>query len=92
MALARALAAGGDCLLLDEPLSNLDAQLRLQMRDELRALVKETALARGKIRGLTLSAGVAGTRGDETAEQLFARADRALYQAKAEGRDRVIVG
>ena len=43
VALARALAAGGEALLLDEPLSNLDAQLRLHMRSELRRLVKETA-------------------------------------------------
>ena len=44
VALARALAAAGDCLLLDEPLSNLDARLRLHMRDELRALVKDTGV------------------------------------------------
>ncbi len=44
VALARALAAGGDALLLDEPLSNLDAQLRLHMRSQIRQLVKETHL------------------------------------------------
>jgi iron(III) transport system ATP-binding protein len=42
VALARALAARADCLLLDEPLSNLDARLRLHMRGELRKLVKAT--------------------------------------------------
>ena len=42
VAVARALAAGADCLLLDEPLSNLDARLRLQMRTELRRLVKSS--------------------------------------------------
>ncbi len=44
MALARALAAGSRCLLLDEPLSNLDARLRLHMRGQLRQLVKQTGI------------------------------------------------
>ncbi|KAB2962460.1 MAG: diguanylate cyclase [Thermoanaerobaculia bacterium] len=38
----------------------------------------------------TLSAGVAGARRGERAEQLLARADAALYRAKAEGRNRVV--
>ncbi|MBU4000933.1 MAG: ABC transporter ATP-binding protein [Proteobacteria bacterium] len=44
IALARALAAGSDCLLLDEPLSNLDARLRLHMREELLHLVKSSGI------------------------------------------------
>jgi putative spermidine/putrescine transport system ATP-binding protein len=44
VAISRAIAIRPDMLLLDEPLSNLDARLRLQVRDELRSLQKSLGI------------------------------------------------
>jgi ABC-type Fe3+/spermidine/putrescine transport system ATPase subunit len=44
IALARALAAGAELLLLDEPLGQLDAKVRNELRYELRKMVKDLGL------------------------------------------------
>jgi iron(III) transport system ATP-binding protein len=44
VALARALVVHPSCLLLDEPLSNLDTQLRLEMRGEIRRICRTAHL------------------------------------------------
>ncbi|MFN7021985.1 MAG: ABC transporter ATP-binding protein [Phycisphaerales bacterium] len=44
VALARALVIRPDVLLLDEPLSNLDAKLRIELRSEIRRICKQSGI------------------------------------------------
>jgi diguanylate cyclase len=39
---------------------------------------------------VTISAGIATLRPDETPDAILARADRALYRAKAQGRNGIV--
>ena len=50
VAVARAIATKADVLLMDEPLSNLDALLRLEMRAELKALLQSLGRRRSTSR------------------------------------------
>lgn len=75
---------GGEefCLLLPNT-STADAQ---QLIEDLRASVARQAGER-----VTFSAGIAQARPLESDEDLIARADAALYRAKADGRDRLVL-
>ncbi|MGJ4949208.1 GGDEF domain-containing protein [Bradyrhizobium sp. HKCCYLS20291] len=79
---------GGEEFLLVLPGAPPDPACRLAER--LRQIIADldwSAFSTGL--QVTFSAGVATGRGDETTESLLARADRALYESKAQGRNRV---
>ena len=72
-------------------LENTSREAAGLVAEKLCRLVKAAPLAEGLIKGLTLSAGVATTGGETSPEELFEHADRALYRAKDQGRDRVVL-
>ncbi|MFA7387539.1 MAG: GGDEF domain-containing protein [Thiohalobacteraceae bacterium] len=60
----------------------------------LRCTIKDTAFSSPEgapLPGVTVSIGLAESTPDESAEALLARADAALYQAKQQGRDRLVI-
>ncbi|MBP5295337.1 MAG: ABC transporter ATP-binding protein [Lachnospiraceae bacterium] len=64
VAIARAIASNPKLLLLDEPMSNLDARLRIDMRAELKRLHKETGttiiyVTHDQVEALTMSTKIA---------------------------------
>ncbi|GAB3324576.1 sensor domain-containing diguanylate cyclase [Haliea atlantica] len=78
---------GGEEFLVLVTNSNLDSALRLAER--LRHAV--LALDLGELGSVTASFGVAACREGDTRRSLVKRADRAMYQAKEAGRNRVAV-
>jgi diguanylate cyclase (GGDEF)-like protein len=81
---------GGEEFALVLPGASIDQAL--EAAERLRRSVEQTPLAipQGPTLNLTISIGVASTQPADTVETLFSRADEALYQAKRNGRNRVI--
>src|SRR6266567_1840444 len=65
VALARSLVYEPALLLLDEPLSNLDANLRLRLRDDLRRIIKRTGVTALYVTHDQAEAAVLGDRDGE---------------------------
>lgn len=82
---------GGEEFVLLLPETPLEAGQRLL--DSLRAGVESCPFHfKGARIQVTLSAGIASFAAQDTAEQVFERADRALYCAKEGGRNRIEIG
>ncbi|NPD69242.1 GGDEF domain-containing protein [Lichenicola cladoniae] len=70
---------------------NEDGSILLREFERFRIRIAETPILNDKISvSVTISAGIAMQGRNQTFEQLFARADRALYAAKASGRNKVV--
>jgi diguanylate cyclase (GGDEF)-like protein len=67
-----------------------DSQTALAVGERLREAIAGTAFQPAGGHPLTVSIGMAVAAASETVETLLERADRALYQAKREGRNRVV--
>jgi diguanylate cyclase len=82
---------GGEEFIILLPNTPLDGATALA--EQIRTTVESCRIRRLDnhecIEAITLSFGVAGRRPGETADQLLARADKALYRSKQEGRNRV---
>ena len=82
---------GGEEFVLLLPGAEMDAAFALV--DGMRTAVADAGLhSKGEPVPLTLSGGVACLQPGETAEVAFERADRAMYQAKAAGKNRIVMG
>ena len=76
-------------LLVDSTLENAK-----KLADEIRESIANSGFhssAKEKI-PITISCGISEFRADDTADDVFVRADEAMYRAKKEGKNRVVVG
>jgi len=84
---------GGEEFLVVMPDAGPDVALKVA--DRLRQAVADEQVPDARVPGgkisVTVSVGVALARPDETPDNLIARADAALYRAKQEGRNRVVM-
>ncbi|MDT8310439.1 MAG: GGDEF domain-containing protein [Methylophaga sp.] len=72
-------------------LSHCDIETAEQVAERLRQAISQLTCHDGsRSFSLTVSIGLAQMKADENSYQLFDRADKALYQAKADGRNRII--
>ncbi|XKE44883.1 sensor domain-containing diguanylate cyclase [Halomonas organivorans] len=76
-------------ILLRERDASQAREIAERIREEL--VSRPLTLRGGGVVPLTCTLGVAGWRPGESAEELIARADRALYRGKDAGRDRVVL-
>jgi diguanylate cyclase (GGDEF)-like protein len=83
----RVVRIGGEEFLVVLPRANGEAARLIAERA--RARIAESEVLPGE--RVTASAGVTQRQGREPRQQLLARVDAALYRAKAEGRDRVVL-
>jgi len=79
---------GGEEFLVLLPNTNLDEAEKVMLRLQ-RELTKEFFMHDNQRVLITFSAGVAERQDDESRESFIARADAAMYKAKAHGRNRV---
>lgn len=86
----RLFRIGGEEFVLILP--NQGQQKAAEIVEELRALVSKSPFHfKQEIVNLTLSVGLTEVRTNDTSESLYERADKALYEAKNTGRNRMVV-